>query len=172
MKKTTLMLAAVALAVGVAAPAQAAADGPPPQPTTPGAWITGVGQFVYHEPNTEGHRITFGLAAGVTRGGVAHGVLTYRHALPDGSTLAEGWADVTCVNVTGDTALVAAVVPNERSNLVNHGFYLKIVGGRQIELAQTGGDPAHAAPRHCVDTADVPGLKRYPVAPGGYLYGS
>ena len=170
--KIRLILAAVVTAVGIATPAHADIPEPPPRPTTSGAWITGIGQFVYHEVNVEGHRITFGLAAGVTRNGTAYGVLTYRHALPDGQLLASGWADVTCVNVRGDTALVTAVVPNDRSTLVNHGFYLKIVGGDRIELAQTGGDPAEPARRHCIDTADVPGINRYPVEPGRYLFGS
>lgn len=173
--KIRLALAAAAAAVttiGIATPARADVSEPPPRPTTPGAWITGVGQFVYHEANVEGHRITLGVAARVTRNGTAYGVLTYRHALADGSLLSSGWADVTCVNVRGDIALVTAVEPDERSMLVNHGFYLKIIGGDRIELVQTGGDPAEPARRHCVDTADVPGINRYPVEPGGYVFGS
>src|SRR5690349_5649623 len=137
-----MVLAAAAVAVGIAAPAKADIPEPQPRPATPGAWITGIGQFVYHEVNVEGHRITFGVLARVDRNGTAHGVLDYRHALPDGQVLASGRAEVTCVNVQGDTALVAAVVPNDRSTLVNHGFYLKIVGRNRIELVQTGGDPA------------------------------
>jgi hypothetical protein len=175
----TAIAATVAATVATVAAAPSAAHAgswePTPVPATPGAWIHGVGNFVLDEPNTYGHRIRFSVLAWVNGNGTTRGVFGYRHLLPDGQVLGEGHAEVTCVNVRDDTAMVAAVVPQGQGNVVNHGFYLKIVdGGRhgdRIELAQAGGDPAHPAPRHCVDTAEL-GALRYPVEPGNYTFGS
>ncbi|MEW1587996.1 hypothetical protein AB0283_21455 [Micromonospora vinacea] len=162
----------------VGAPASARADDqdPPEVPATPGAWIAGIGGFVYDEPGTVGHQIRFGVLGWVDRHGTGHGVFRFRHALPDGSVVSEGHAEVTCVSVVGDTALVTAVVPEGGSPMVNHVFVVKIVEGGpgradQIETLQAGGDPTRPAKRYCIDTAPYD-LSRYPVRPGGYAFGS
>jgi hypothetical protein len=142
---------------------------PPPVPATPGARIYGVGHFTYDEPGLYGHRIRFSIRARVAADGTTSGVFGYRHLLPEGQVLGAGRAEVTCVSVHGDTALVAAVVPEGSGNVRNHGFYLKIVEGRpdQIETLQAQDGPERP-PRHCIDTAWDPTLKPYPIEHGGY----
>jgi hypothetical protein len=157
----------------IAALASGDSSVPPPVPATPGAHIHGVGHFTYDEPGVDGHRIRFSIHARVAPDGTTSGVFGYRHQLPDGQVVGEGHADVTCVSVAGDTALVAAVVPEGEGNVRNHGFYVKIVDGRrgqpdQIETLQAGGGPERP-PQYCIDTAWDPTLKRYPIERGGYL---
>ncbi|MFI6239581.1 hypothetical protein ACIBEF_06850 [Micromonospora sp. NPDC050795] len=144
------VLAGAVAAVGVPASAQADDQDPPEVPATPGAWIAGVGGFVYDEPGTFGHQIRFVVVGWVDRHGTGHGVFRFRHALPDGSVASEGQAEVTCVSVVGSTALVTAVVPEGGSPMVNHVFVVKIIDGGpgradQIETLQAGGVSAPAA---------------------------
>lgn len=146
---------------------------PPEVPATPGALIHGVGHFTYDEPGLHGHRIRFSVHAHVAADGTTRGILGYRHLLPDGQVLGAGHAEVGCLSVHGNTALVAAVVPEGQGNVRNHGFYLKIIDGSrarpdQIETvqAQNGTD---RPPRYCIDTAVDPTVKRYPIDRGGYL---
>ncbi len=167
------ILAAVVLFLLLAAtPAQAADPDPPQVPATPGAWIAGVGHFTFKEPGTYDHRIRFSVAAGVDRRGKSYGVFRYKHQLPDGRVVGEGYAEVVCVSVQGNTALVAAVVPDGQGTVVNHGFYVKIIEGRpdHIESAQAGGDPTRPAPRYCVDPALFSAV-RYPLDRGGFTFG-
>lgn len=165
-------LAAAALTVLVATPAHADPSDPPPVPATPGAWIAGAGQFTYQEPGTYNHRIRFSVVAWTAADGTTRGAFGFRHLLPDGQLLDEGYADVTCVSVRGDTALVTAVVPEGQGSVGNHAFYLKIVDGRpdRIETAQATNKPTRPVP-YCVDTAPY-GLVRYPLDRGGYAFGS
>ncbi|RJL30809.1 hypothetical protein [Bailinhaonella thermotolerans] len=144
---------------------------PPPVPATPGARIGGVGHFTYDEPGVEGHRIRFAVHARVAADGTARGALTYRHLLPDGKLLGRGRADVTCVNVTGDTALVTAVVPEGQGTVRNHAFYLKIIEGRpdRIETLQTNNGPVRP-PSYCADPAFNPDIRRYPIERGGFRF--
>ncbi|MET8257992.1 hypothetical protein [Micromonospora sp. NPDC005205] len=93
-----------------------------------------------------------------------------------GAVASEGQAEVTCISVVGNTALVTAVVPEGGSPMVNHVFVVKIIEGGpgradQIETLQAGGDPTRPAKRYCIDTAPY-SLSRYPVRPGGYAFGS
>ncbi|MFE9914370.1 hypothetical protein ACFYPG_04360 [Micromonospora sp. NPDC005553] len=93
-----------------------------------------------------------------------------------GTVASEGQAEVTCISVVGNTALVTAVVPEGGSPMVNHVFVVKIIEGGpgradQIETLQAGGDPTRPAKRYCIDTAPY-SLSRYPVRPGGYAFGS
>ncbi|MGC4847406.1 hypothetical protein ACLQ3F_09220 [Micromonospora sp. DT15] len=88
------MLAGAVAAVGAPASARADDQDPPEVPATPGAWIAGVGCFVYDEPGTFGHQIRFGVVGWVDRHGTGHGVFRFRHALPDGSVASEGQAEV------------------------------------------------------------------------------
>ncbi|MGW3615817.1 hypothetical protein [Micromonospora arida] len=64
----------------VGAPGSARADDqdPPEVPATPGAWIAGIGGFVYDEPGTVGHQIRFGVLGWVDRHGTGHGVFRFR----------------------------------------------------------------------------------------------
>jgi hypothetical protein len=170
-------LVAAALAAGlagVAVPGTAHADtpNPPPVPATPGAWITGVGHFTLQEPNTENHPIRFSVLAWVDRSGTTRGVFGFRHLLPDGRVLAEGQAEVTCVNVRGGTALVTAVVPEGQGNVGNHAFYLRLTNGRpdRIETVQATNAPTRPVP-YCVDIAPF-GVPTYPIERGGYVFGS
>jgi hypothetical protein len=121
---------------------------PPPVPATPGARIYGVGHFTYDEPGLYGHRIRFSIRARVAADGTTSGVFGYRHLLPEGQVLGAGRAEVTCVSVHGDTALVAAVVPEGSGNVRNHGFYLKIVEGRDPPGPGRAGTPAATLHRH------------------------
>ncbi|WP_433261484.1 hypothetical protein ACQPWR_20180 [Micromonospora vinacea] len=175
-KLLVAMLAGAVTVVGAPLSARADDQDPPEVPATPGAWIAGVGGFVYDEPGTVGHQIRFGVLGWVDRDGTGHGVFRFRHALPDGSVVSEGHAEVTCVSVVGDTALVTAVVPEGGSPMVNHVFVIKVIEGGpgradQIETLQAGGDPTRPPTRYCVDPAPY-NLSRYPVRPGGYAFGS
>ncbi|MEV4753622.1 hypothetical protein AB0J86_00670 [Micromonospora sp. NPDC049559] len=173
--KIALLAMTAAAAVGTpAAAGTPVADPtmPPPVPSTPGARVRGVGQFTYDEPGVQGHRIRFSIRAKVAASGTTNGVLGYRHLLPDGQVLGEGYAEVTCVNVQQGTALVAAVVREGHGSVRNHGFYLKIVDGGErrpdhIETLQAQDGPTRP-PRYCIDTAIDPTLKRYPIEHGGY----
>lgn len=170
--KIRAVLIAAALVLGVAAPARAADGDPPPVPATPGAWITGVGHFTFTEPGVDGHRIRFSVLAGVDRKGRTHGVFGYRHLLPDGQLVAEGFAEVTCVSVRGRTALLTAVVPEGKGPIRNHAFYLRLVDGRPdlIDSVQAANGTARPVP-YCVDT--VPFRQpQYPIELGGYAFGS
>lgn len=171
MKIRSVLLAA-ALVLGVAAPARADDGDPPPVPATPGAWITGVGHFTFKEPGVYDHRIRFSVLAGVDRGGRTHGVFGYRHLLPDGRLVDEGFAEVTCVSVRGSTALLTAVVPEGRGPVRNHAFYLRLVDGRPdlIDSVQATNGPRRPVP-YCVDTAPY-GQPQYPIELGGYMFGS
>jgi hypothetical protein len=173
--RIALAAAAMAACAVTAAPTPAHADTstPPPVPPTPGAWIYGVGHFTYDEPGTYGHRIRFSVIAGVSADGTTHGVLGYRHLLPDGQEAASGHAEVTCVNVHDGTALITAVVPEGQGQVANHAFVLKIIDGGpgapdRIETLQAQGGPTRP-PRYCMDTAGF-GLRTYPVEPGGYTF--
>ncbi|MGC4868472.1 hypothetical protein ACLQ3B_23905 [Micromonospora sp. DT53] len=115
------MLVGVVTVVGAPVPAQVDDQDPPEVPATPGTWIAGVGGFVYNEPGLIDHQIRFGVLGWVDRHGTGHGVLRFRHALADGSVASEGEAEVPCVSVVGDTALVTAVVPEGGSPMVNGG---------------------------------------------------
>ncbi|MEU8182962.1 hypothetical protein AB0B86_19620 [Micromonospora sp. NPDC049047] len=131
---------------------------------------------MYDEPNTEGHRIWFGVHAVSASEGSAHGRFRYRHERADGTLVAQGWADVTCLRVTGNVAVFTAIVPEGQGAAKNHGFYVKIIdGGRgpdQIVDAQAtnGSEPP---PTGCIDpeTDLPPGSQvrpRYPILVGGY----
>jgi hypothetical protein len=174
LRRIALTVTAAALTAALGTPAAAHADmpAPAPVPATPGASILGVGHFTYAEPGVDGHRIRFSIHAWVNADGTTRGVFGYRHLLPDGSELAAGHAEVTCLHTQDGVALVAAVVPEGQGVLVNHGFYVKIVdGGRgrpdRIETLQASGG-ADRPPRFCVDTAEVPSLIRYPITRGGF----
>ncbi|RKN41430.1 hypothetical protein D7223_24110 [Micromonospora endolithica] len=138
--------------------------------------VTGLGQFVYDEPRVVGHRIWFGVSAFSAADGSTVGRFLYRHEWPDGTLAAQGQADVTCVRVTGNVALLTAIVPEGEGTVKNHGFYVKIIdGGRMPDLivdaqVQNGEE---RPPTHCLDpeTDLPPGLPqrpRYPVLAGGY----
>ncbi|MEU4470661.1 hypothetical protein [Micromonospora sp. NPDC023888] len=169
-------LAAVAV-VGVAAAPAVAQAHPGARGAAAGrSMVVGLGHFVYDEPNTVGHRIWFGVYAVTASDGSAHGQFRYRHEQADGTLAAQGWADVTCLRVTGNVAVFTAIVPEGQSSVKNHGFYVKIIdGGRgpdQIVDAQaTNG--SERPPTGCIDpeTELPPGLPsrpRYPILVGGY----
>ncbi|MGV9213472.1 hypothetical protein ACTFTM_16575 [Micromonospora sp. RB23] len=146
-------------------------------PPRPLALVAGSGHFVYDEPNTVGHRIWFGVAAVTTADGATRGEFRYRHALPDGTEIARGRADVTCLRVRGNVAVFTAIVPDGVDPVRNHGYYVKIIdGGRQPDVivdaqAQNGTAPP---PTGCLDPeTELPpeaGVRpRYPILAGGYV---
>ena len=158
----TAMVAAVAAALpGASIPEQARAD----------VTISGVGHFVYDEDGVRGHRIWFGVQAAARRDGSVGGEFLYRHELADGTLLAQGRADVTCLRVTGKVALFTAIVPDGVGDVPHHGFYVKVIDGGAAgrdrisdAQAQGGSEPP---PTSCVDPADHQ-RPTYPVLRGGY----
>ncbi|MFC5925218.1 hypothetical protein [Micromonospora vulcania] len=140
------------------------------------SFVAGIGRFVYDEPNVVGHRIWFGVQAATTAGGSTYGQFLYRHELPDGTLVAQGRADVTCLKVTGNVAIFTAIVPEGQGTVKNHGYYVKIIdGGRgpdQIVDAQAQ-NGSERPPTHCLDPEtdlppELPTRPRYPVLVGGY----
>lgn len=154
----TVVLSALLAAGVLAAPAAPAQARPP-------AMVVGLGHFVYDEPGLEGHRIWFGVRAAQNRGR-----FWFRHEYPDGSLVAEGTADVTCLRVTGRTALFTAIVPDGTSEVRHHGFYVKIIdsdrGPDLIADAQATNGPT-PPPRDCYEPGDM-GRPFYPIRRGGY----
>ncbi|MEU4679126.1 hypothetical protein [Micromonospora sp. NPDC023737] len=138
--------------------------------------VAGMGHFVYDEPGMAGHRIWFGVQAVTATDGSTHGQFLYRHELPDGTLVARGRANVTCLKVTGNIALFTAIVPDGQGTVKNHGYYVKIIdgGSGQDQIvdaqAQNGTEPP---PTHCLDPEtdldpEAPKRPRYPVLIGGY----
>ncbi|MCX5065008.1 hypothetical protein OOJ91_03845 [Micromonospora lupini] len=167
----------VAAVVVAAGPSAAWAQQPETRPAAGLSALAGMGHFVYDEPNVVGHRIWFGVSAVSTPDGTARGQFLYRHEWPDGTLVAQGRADVTCLKVTGNVAVFTAIVPVGEGTAQNHGFYVKIIdGGPEPDVivdaqAQNG---ATRPPTRCIDPetevpADVPPRPRYPILAGGYL---
>ncbi|MFI5924456.1 hypothetical protein ACIA3K_00610 [Micromonospora sp. NPDC051543] len=173
-------VAAAAVTLVAAGSSTAWAQPTAPTGTSPpraAAMVAGVGHFVYDEPNMVGHRIWFGVAAVTTVDGSTRGEFRYRHALPDGTELARGRADVTCLRVVGNVAVFTAIVPDGVDPVRNHGYYVKIIdGGRQPDVivdaqTQNGTEPP---PTGCLDPEselppEAPARPRYPILAGGYV---
>jgi hypothetical protein len=138
------------------------------------AAIAGGGSFTYDEPDVYGHRIRFNIHARTTVDGSTRGSFSFWHLLPDGKLAAKGRADVTCLQVSGGTALLTAVVPEGQGNVRNHAFYVKIIDGGsgrpdQIANAQAQ-NGSERPPQRCVDfEVEHPGPKRYPIERGNYV---
>ncbi|MET8087535.1 hypothetical protein [Micromonospora sp. NPDC005237] len=171
-------LVVVAAVVVAASPAAAWAQQPETRSAAATRWstVTGLGHFVYDEPNMVGHRIWFGVSAFSTADGSTYGQFLYRHERADGTLAEQGRADVTCLRVTGNVALLTAIVPEGEGAVRNHGYYVKIIdGGRLPDVivdaqAQNGDEPP---PTHCLDPeTDLPPgnpqRPRYPILAGGY----
>ncbi|WP_433320201.1 hypothetical protein ACQP0U_15805 [Micromonospora sp. CA-269861] len=172
-------LGAVAAVVVAAGPSAARAQQRPETASAAAGWsvVAGMGHFVYDEPNVVGHRIWFGVSAVSPADGTARGQFLYRHEQSDGTLVAQGRADVTCLKVTGNVALFTAIVPAGEGSAQNHGFYVKIIdGGPRPDVivdaqAQNG---TERPPTHCIDPetevpAEYPQRPRYPVLAGGYV---
>jgi hypothetical protein len=169
----------VGLLVGAASPAPAATATGPDRAGS-GDLIVGVGHFTLDEPEIEGHRIRFEVRAHTDRDGEARGTFRFRHLLADGSLLGTGRADVTCVEVSGDTALFTAVVTREHIPPVPpglplgpHAFYVKVIDGGgqpdQVVFIQAIDPPGPLDPS-CVDAEErfPDQVVRYPLDRGGY----
>lgn len=178
----TTVLGAVAAVVVAAWPSVAWAQQSEPK-TAAAGWsvVAGMGHFVYDEPNVVRHRIWFGVSAVSAADGSAHGQFLYRHERADGTLVAQGRADVTCLKVAGNVALFTAIVPEGEGTAKNHGYYVKIIdGGTRPDVivdaqAQNG---TERPPTHCLDPEtdlppELPQRPRYPVLTGGYaVYGA
>jgi hypothetical protein len=174
-KTKAAVLTAVAAVGLVAMPSTAQAQ---PGHHAPGgagpSAVRGVGQIRLDEPHVVGDRIRFGVRAVTAVDGSAHGRFTFRHLRPDGTVAGQGWARVTCLQVTGNVALFTAVVPAGVGVVKNHAFYVKIIDGRhgpdRVAFIQAQNGPERP-PRRCVDFdvefPSAPAL-RYPVLTGGY----
>ncbi|MFB9406519.1 hypothetical protein [Dactylosporangium matsuzakiense] len=156
-------LLAITTAAVTAAPGAAQARPVRPELET----MAGVGQVTLTGDRQDGDHVWFAVAA--TNAG---GRLWYRHLSPEGAVRAAGWADVTCLEVTGNVALLAATVPDGVDGIRNHGFYLKLTDNAtrpdDLVFIQTlnGSEPP---PAYCVDPdVQVPGWPHYPVQIGGY----
>ncbi|MGI5524446.1 hypothetical protein ACQEUX_26390 [Micromonospora sp. CA-259024] len=170
-------LAAVVAAGVTASPSVAQAQQPEALTAAAGrSAVAGMGHFVYDEPNVVGHRIWFGVHAVTAANGSAYGTFMYRHERPDGTLVAQGRADVTCLKVTGNVALFTAIVPEGQGAVKNHGYYVKIIdGGRgpdQIVDAQAQ-NGSERPPTGCLDPEtdlppELPPRPRYVVLVGGY----
>ncbi|WP_250000884.1 hypothetical protein [Actinoplanes sp. M2I2] len=143
------------------------------QAAPPGnAGVFGVGQVVLTQPDAVGHRVWFGVLASADAAGSSRGRFWFRHLLPDGSVLAQGWAEVTCLQVTGDVALFTAVVPEGVGVVKNHAFAMKVIDGGarpdQVAFIQAGGGPDRP-PARCIDfDVEHPGQPYHQVRAGGY----
>jgi hypothetical protein len=62
----------------------------------------------------------------------------------------------SCLSVHGNTALVAAVVPEGHGNVRNHGFYLKIINGSRARPDQIETVQAQTAPTARHGTVSTP----------------
>lgn len=137
------------------------------------AGLAGLGRVVLNEPGALGHPVWFGVAASAAGNGESHGRFWFRHLLPDGSLLGQGWAEVTCLRVTGNVALFTAVVPEGVGPIENHAFYMKVIDGGganpdQVAFIQARGGPDRP-PTRCLDfDVEYPGQPRYQVRAGGY----
>jgi hypothetical protein len=175
----TLAIVAVATAAALVPAVTMRAEGG----STPNQRIAGIGEFTLNDVNVTGHPIRFAIHANTDAAGTPRGSFRFRHLLPDGSVLATGHADVTCLQVVGDTALLTAVVTEEQIAgaehlgdlpLGPHAFYVKIIdGGRddKIVFTQAIGPPPDVPLRQdCLDVEEqFPGeLKRYPIERGNY----
>ncbi|AEV84961.1 hypothetical protein ACWT_3937 [Actinoplanes sp. SE50] len=135
--------------------------------------VIGLGQIRLSGPNVAGDPVWFGIEAFTDRTGSAHGRFRFRHERPDGTVVGDGWAEVTCLRVTGDVALLTAVVPDGVGVVKNHAYYMKVTdGGSQPDQlafvqAQNG---TERPPTRCVDfDVEHPGLAdRSPVYTGGF----
>lgn len=136
------------------------------------AGVIGVGQVVLTQPDAVGHRVWFGVLASTDADGSPRGRFWFRHLLPDGSLLGQGWAEVTCLQVTGNVALFTAVVPEGVGPVKNHAFSMKVIDGGgqpdQVAFVQAGGGPARP-PTRCIDfDVEYPGQPRHQIRTGGY----
>jgi hypothetical protein len=138
------------------------------------ASVVGVGQIRLDEPNVVGDRIWFGVRAVAAADGSPHGRFEFRHLRPDGTVAGEGWAEVTCLQITGNVALFTAVVPAGVGVVKNHAFYVKIIdvrhGPDRVAFIQAQNGPERP-PQRCIDfDVEFPSssISRYPVLTGGY----
>ncbi|MER7007185.1 hypothetical protein ABT297_29680 [Dactylosporangium sp. NPDC000555] len=166
-----LMTRAAALLVIAAAGAFAGPGNAQAHPVS-GSAVAGVGQVTLDEPNTVGDRVWFAILAATAADGSSDGRFWFRHLSPDGTLRGEGWAEVTCLQVTGNVALFTAVVPEGVGVVKNHAFYMKITDRDakpdQVSFIQAQ-NGSERPPTECIDFDVVfPGQPRYPVLTGGY----
>jgi hypothetical protein len=174
---TILAIGATATTTAAAAPGTGTGTGTGTGGTygTHAAAISGVGNFTYDEPGVEGHKIRFSIHARTTADGSTRGDFRFRHLLPNGELVGEGRADVTCLQVSGGTALLTAVVPEGQGNVRNHAFYVKVIDGGRGRPDQVANIQAQNGserpPERCIDfDVEYPGTaKRYPIERGDYL---
>ena len=175
LKLKAAAVSVIAAVVGLAAPSLAQARTDHNEPGRIGhASVVGVGQFRLDEPNVVGHRIWFGVRAVTAADGSSRGRFRFRHLRPDGTVAGQGWADVTCLRVSGDVALFTAVVPEGVGVVKNHAFVVKVINGKhgpdRIAFIQAQNGPERP-PRRCIDfDVEFPTMPaiRYPVLTGGY----
>ncbi|MFJ8581453.1 hypothetical protein [Micromonospora sp. NPDC093277] len=137
-----------------------------------GSAVAGVGQVTLDESDALGDRVWFAIVAATAADGSSNGRFWFRHLSPQGTLRGEGWADVTCLQVTGKVALFTAVVPEGVGMVKNHAFYMKITdrGAKpdQVSFVQALNGPERP-PTDCFEfEVPYPTRPRYPVLIGGY----
>lgn len=172
--KRAAALAAAAVVGLAAAPAAAPGSASAAAERAGRAGVAGAGWFRLDEPNTVGHLIRFGVAATTSAAGTTRGRFDFVHLRADGSLAARGWADVTCLRVTGNVALFTAVVPEGVGPVRNHAYAVKVFdgGARHDRVASVQAQNGAERPRpDCFDfDAELPGAAiRYPLLAGGFV---
>lgn len=167
-----LSAAAVGLAALTAVTVPAIADRskpsvPPVQASSD--WITpqsvrGTGDFRLHGPNVEGDQIRFEIDGRTARTGITHGTFRFRHHKPategDPGFTSYGDGEITCLRVTGSSALVTAVIAHETvpgmpDGIGPHAYYLRVSDGSadKVQFVQGPPPPAIAG---CTDPLNNP----------------
>lgn len=164
--KIVLGLAAIA-AVTVPGVAVAVSDSDPATPA-PAAdsvpWlipqsVKGVGRFTLHGPNVGGDQITFDIDGRMARTGITHGTFRFQHHKP-GVFTSYGDGEITCLRVTGRTAILTAVIANETvpgrpEGIGVHAFFVRITDARSDRIQFTQAPPPPATPG-CTDPLHLP----------------
>lgn len=133
--------------------------------------IEGVGRFTMRGPGVEGDKIRFRLDGHTARTGLTDGWFSFRHHSP-ATTDEPAWTGygvgrVTCLSVTGDTALLTTVIrrevaPGAPNGHGPHAFYMKITDGARDHVAFIQGPPPPAGNDYgvygCSDPETVPDI--------------